>query len=146
MRTSSASATTSRARVTSSSSASGRASAARPSTLKSSSRSRTSHEPRGGEPQLRAFLLHLAAERELAENTIIAYRRDLEDLSDYFRTRRRTLTNADVEDYLTYLRRLRSAKKATKTIARRIAAIRVFLRYLAGEGTNVDRILQQIER
>ncbi len=37
-------------------------------------------------------------------------------------------------------------KKSTKTVARRIAAIRVFLRFLSGEGYDADKILQQIER
>src|SRR5439155_15675717 len=36
--------------------------------------------------------------------------------------------------------------QSTKTIARRIAAIRVYLRFVAGEGKDVTKILQQIER
>ena len=103
-------------------------------------------DPRSGEPLLRAFLLHLASERGLANNTLLAYRSDLDDLAAHFRTRRRTFNSAGVEDYRTYLHGQRSAKKATKTVARRVAAIRVFLRFLSGEGKKVDRILQQIER
>ncbi len=101
---------------------------------------------RSSQPILREFLLHLASERGLAENTLLAYASDLEDLATYLKTRKRTLTNAGVDDYLTYLHHLRRTKKATKTVARRIAAMRVFLRFLAGQGKDVDRILQQIER
>src|SRR5688572_26935951 len=115
-------------------------------TKASSSRLRSPLEPHSGDPLLRQFLLHLASERGLAENTLLAYRRDLDGLSAYFRSRRRTFANAGVDDYRTYLHGQRKEKKATKTIARRIAAIRVFLRFLAGEGKDVDRILQQIER
>ena len=101
---------------------------------------------RSTQPILREFLLHLASERGLAENTLLAYASDLEDLSAHFKTRKRTLTNANVDDYLTYIHHLRRTKKATKTVARRIAAMRVFLRFLAGQGRDVDHILQQIER
>lgn len=82
----------------------------------------------------------------MADNTLLAYRRDLEDVCKHLESRKRTLANAGVDDYLSYLHGLRAHKKATKTVARRIAAIRVFLRFLAGEGKNVDPILQQIER
>src|SRR4051812_11926119 len=98
------------------------------------------------EPALRPFLLHLACERGLAPNTLLAYRRDLEGLAEHFRTRHRSMLSAGVDDYRDYLHTQRRAKKATKTVARRIAAIRVFLKFQAGEGRNVDPILQQIER
>lgn len=98
------------------------------------------------DPLLRRFLLHLASERGLAENTLLAYRRDLQDLASHLSDRNRGFTSADVEDFRSYLHQLRRDKKATKTVARRVAAVRVFLRFLAGEGHNVDRILQQIER
>jgi integrase/recombinase XerD len=110
------------------------------------SNSRSALETRSRSPLLRSFLLHLASERGLAENTIHAYRRDLEALDDHFHKRHRTFSNADVEDYRDYLHGQRRAKMATKTVSRRIAAIRVFLRYLGGEGHDVDPILQQIER
>jgi integrase/recombinase XerD len=139
MPTSTASATIKPARTTKNSSTSA-SSNGKPSRL------RSTLEPRGHEPLLRTFLLHLASERGLAENTLLAYRRDLEDLSAHLAKRRRTFSNAGVEDYRTYLHGLRHAKKATKTVARRIAAIRIFLRFLAAEGKDVDRILQQIER
>jgi len=76
--------------------------------------------------------LHLASERGLAENTIHAYRRDLEALDDHLHKRHRTFVNAKVDDYRDYIHGQRRAKMATKTVSRRIAAIRVFLRYLGG--------------
>jgi integrase/recombinase XerD len=95
---------------------------------------------------LKAFLVHLASERGLAVNTLLGYRRDLEDLEAFLGERGRTFTNASPDDYVAYLHGQRRIKRATKTVARRIAAIRVFLRFLAGEGYEVDKILQQIER
>ena len=112
----------------------------------SSSKSLSPLEPRNGDPTLRQFLLHLASERGLAPNTLLAYRRDLDDFCASLKPRRRKLIDADADDYRAYLQNLRKTKKATKTVARRVAAIRVFLRFLAGEGRKVDHILHQIER
>ena len=95
---------------------------------------------------MRQFLLHLASERGLAHNTLLAYRQDLEDLAAHLRNKKRSLTKAKADDYRDYVHSQRRENKSTKTVARRIAAMRVFLRFLAGEGHNVDRILQQLER
>ncbi|MEA2708985.1 MAG: integrase/recombinase XerD [Phycisphaerales bacterium] len=90
--------------------------------------------------------MHLASERGLAVNTLFAYRRDLENLEDAFDERGLTFTTASPDEYRDYLHGQRRANRSTKTIARRIAAIRVFLRFLSGEGYDVAGILQQIER
>ena len=95
---------------------------------------------------LRSFLLHLASERGLAGNTLLAYRRDLEDLEDFLIERGRSFASGSSDDYVAYLHSQRRRGRATKTVARRIAAIRVFLRFLTAEGHDVDAILQQIER
>ncbi len=110
------------------------------------SRSRSPIDTRSRHPLLREFLLHLASERGLANNTLLAYRRDLENLEDFFIRQRKTLSNAKADDYLNYIRDQRRIGNSTKTIARRIAAIRVFLRFLDSQGRDVKRILQQIER
>lgn len=101
---------------------------------------------RSNSPLLRDFLLFLAAERGLAENSIHAYRRDLESLEDYLTERRTSFEHADVDHYRAYLRDQSKQKQSTKTVARRLAAIRVFLRYRASLGEDVDAILQQLER
>src|SRR5918999_747040 len=54
-------------------------------------------------PEVRAFLLHLAAERGLADNSLHAYRRDLEDMDDHFRRSGKTLLTADADDFRAYL-------------------------------------------
>jgi integrase/recombinase XerD len=98
-------------------------------------------------PHLRAFLLYLASERGLADNSLHAYRRDLEDLERFLiGSRRRTFTSAVAEDFRDYLQSQSRANKSTRTVARRLAAIRVFLRYLAADGHDTSNILQQLER
>lgn len=97
-------------------------------------------------PELRAFLLHLASERGLADNSLHAYRRDLEDLDRFLATRSKDFISADTDDYRSYLHHLSRSKKATRTVARRLAAIRVLLRFLTAEGHDRTHVLQQLER
>src|SRR5258706_12997700 len=99
-----------------------------------SSKSRSPVESPTGPPILRAFLLHLASERGLADNSLHAYRRDLEDMEDYFIGIRKSLITADGNDFRIYLQNQTRKGQSTKTVARRLAAIRVFLRFLPSIG------------
>lgn len=110
------------------------------------STSRSPTHTRSTDATLRAFLLYLASERGLAENSLHAYRRDLEDIDDFVRQRHRTLTSAAIEDFRAYIQSQSKKGRATKTQARRIAAMRVFLRYLTSQGQDTSSILQQLER
>jgi integrase/recombinase XerD len=118
-----------------------------------SSKSRSPLDTRCPQPIVRTFLLYLASERGLADNSLQAYRRDLEDLEDYFRERGVDFTTAGSsgstlsgDDFRGYLQDLSRRHKSTKTVARRIAALRVFLRYLLAQERDVTGILQQLER
>jgi integrase/recombinase XerD len=97
-------------------------------------------------PELRAFLLHLASERGLAENTLHAYRRDLQDLDRYLHRRGRNFLTARVDDFRQYLQDQTRQGQSTRTVSRRLAAIRVFLRFLGSLGHDRADILQQLER
>lgn len=111
-----------------------------------SSRSRSRLTTAGGGQQLSAFLLHLASERGLADNTLNAYRRDLEDMERYFTARGKTPVSADGDDYRAYLQDQTRKKRSTRTVARRVAALRVFLRFLSANGEDRTDVLAQIER
>jgi integrase/recombinase XerD len=97
-------------------------------------------------PQVRAFLLYLASERGLAENTLHAYRRDLEDLDSWFGAAGSSILSGSADEFRRYLRDQTARGRSTKTVARRLAAIRVFLRYLTAEGRDFTPVLQQLER
>jgi len=90
--------------------------------------------------------MHLASERGLAENSLHAYRRDLESVEGFLRPRGRTLTTAVADDLRAYLQGQTRDGRSTKTVARRYAALRVFLKFLLAEGHDVGPLLQQIER
>lgn len=111
-----------------------------------SSASRSPLQTRSDQPIVRAFLLHLASERGLSHNTLHAYRRDLEDIADFFDSRGKVLLNGDVEDYRLYLQSQTRRGQSTKTVARRLAAIRIFLKFLMDEGHDTEPILRQLER
>ncbi|MFC3167894.1 site-specific tyrosine recombinase XerD [Paracoccus fontiphilus] len=85
-----------------------------------------------------AFLDAKAAESGSAQNTMLAYGRDLRDLSDWLAARRATLadlTRERVEDYLTHCD-AQGLSRATR--ARRLSSIRQFSRFALEEGWRED--------
>ena len=104
------------------------------------------HPPATGSAEIRPFLAYLATERGLAGNTLEAYRRDLTDLAAFAAHRGKTLASADALDYREYLQAQSRAGRSTRTVARRLAAIRAFCKYLAVEGIDKQRDLDQLDR
>ena len=81
-----------------------------------------------------AFLEMMQAERGASQNTIVAYRRDLDDFLNYLeKTDQKLLTldGAHLRGYLTYLR---SQYMSVRTQSRHLSAIREFYRFLYSEG------------
>jgi integrase/recombinase XerD len=78
----------------------------------------------GLDPAVDGFLALLATRR--APRTVEAYRRDLEQLTDFLG---HSPAKATTEDLERYLAELRAAGRAPATIARRIAATRAFFRH-----------------
>jgi integrase/recombinase XerD len=95
---------------------------------------------------LRPFLMYLASERGLADNSLHAYRRDLSDTQRWLEARGKTLLSAQADDLRMSLQDQTRRGQSTRTVARRLAALRIFLRYLTGEGDDRSGILQQLER
>jgi integrase/recombinase XerD len=84
------------------------------------------------------FLDMLAAERGAGENTLSAYRRDLDDFAEYLVTKRRTVLNAATDDIRGYLQALSKREFAAASVARRLSAIRQLYRFLYAEGKRGD--------
>jgi integrase/recombinase XerD len=81
-----------------------------------------------------AFLLHLGAERRLSPNTVEAYGHDLQMLGAFAAGRGRTpagLNRADVE---AFVRQLMAEGRAPRSVARVVATLRAFYRYLVVSG------------
>ncbi len=106
-------------------------------------------------PLVDSFLDMLTAERGAAMNTRQAYWRDLADFSLYLRERaKKEIVDATPDEIKSYLRDLgekihvkgqNKAQIATRTVARRLSALRQFYRYLVSENIRKDDPTSTIE-
>jgi integrase/recombinase XerD len=90
------------------------------------------------EALIELFLDMLAAERGAGENTLAAYRNDLEDLSAHLRTSRSTIANATTDSLRKFLAGLDERGFKSSSLARRLSAIRQLYRFLYSEGKRGD--------
>lgn len=84
------------------------------------------------------FLEMMAAERGASPRTIEAYKRDLADITAFFKLRGLDLGAAKVEDVRMYLEKLQYASMAPRTAARRLSCLRQFYKFLFVEGLLKD--------
>ncbi|HEX8323823.1 MAG TPA: site-specific tyrosine recombinase [Tepidisphaeraceae bacterium] len=108
------------------------------------SQSRSAAKPTPAE--VRPLLVYLQTERGLARNSIDAYRRDLADLGDHLSKQAKSLADANADDFRLYLQAQSKAGQSTKTVARRLAAIRTYLKYCEVIGHDRKAVLDQLER
>jgi integrase/recombinase XerD len=90
------------------------------------------------------FLAALSSERGLAANTISAYRRDLRDYAAFVASATGG-GDVDGEVIAAYIADLRERSLGTATIARRIASVRGYHRFLIAEGLEDDDPTRLIE-
>ncbi len=85
-----------------------------------------------GDVWLESFVAYAAGECHLAENTVIAYRRDLVRFFGWLEGRPvRSLSIQDLADYASWLHR---QNLAPASIGRHLVSLKVFFRYLQVEG------------
>jgi len=80
------------------------------------------------------FLFYCRSEKGLAANTLEAYARDLQKLSEFLRLRKREILTADPDDLRGFVDSLYAAKLSGRSIARHIAGIRNFFKYYVSRG------------
>jgi integrase/recombinase XerD len=81
-----------------------------------------------------SFLNYLSVERGLSNNTIISYREDLNSYTDFMiRQRIDTLSRIVKNDIINFMLNQKDKGISANSIARRLAAIRMFHRFLARE-------------
>jgi integrase/recombinase XerD len=107
---------------------------------------RTDQAARPASPLIDRFIAYLAAERGLAPNTLDAYRNDLDAAREFLEAARRPLAEANADDWQGFLQGSTRAGLKTKTVARRVAAVRSLLKFQAVEGRDVSGILDRLER
>src|SRR6185295_10900284 len=85
-------------------------------------------------PMVADFLTHLEKERDVSPNTLLAYRRDLEEfvgfLGAYYGAREWTWQGLDRLAIRGFLAHLTRRKLNKRSIARALSAVRSFYRYL----------------
>ena len=83
---------------------------------------------------LDTYLRHLQAVRRLSANTLESYARDLKSLDEYARGRGRAARSLDRPQLEAWVRGLMSAGRAPSSVARAIAGVRGFYRFLVMDG------------
>lgn len=91
-------------------------------------------------PWVNAFIDYLRSECHLAENTTAAYRRDMRRFMGWLAGRAvAKLTIRELADYATFLN---EQKLAPPSIARHLASLKVFFRYLQLEGVLGENLVE----
>ncbi len=85
--------------------------------------------------QLDDFFLYIASEKGLAENTIIAYKKDSYSFTEFLKERgQQGFKAVQEEEVVLFLNSLKEKKYATSSICRALIAIKVLFRFLKREG------------
>src|SRR5215468_10056852 len=84
------------------------------------------------------FLDMLAAEQGAGENTLAAYRRDLEDFSAFLSHRKQAFATVETEILRDYLADLDTRGFKSSSVARRLSAVRHLFRFLLNERIRSD--------
>jgi integrase/recombinase XerD len=85
-------------------------------------------------PNEMAFLHHLRGERALSENTISAYRGDLNAMLGFLAGRGKSELDCETDDIISYFAQLRRQGRAPATMARKASAAKMYARFLVEEG------------
>ena len=90
------------------------------------------------ERNIELFLEMLSAERGAAQNTLEAYRRDLDHFSGFARATKTPMRDLSTQQIRDYLGVIRDEGLAVSSRSRRLSAVRQFYRFLFIEGMRKD--------
>lgn len=80
------------------------------------------------------YLDELRVSRRLSPNTILAYRRDLNQLLAFGESESRAVDELDRQELEAFVRRLMSSGRSPRSVARTVACVRGFYRFLVLDG------------
>jgi integrase/recombinase XerD len=86
------------------------------------------------EAHTRSFLNYLRVEKGLADNTILAYQRDMLKFAEFINKRKIKTENIERSQVVDFLRSLYLAKLDSRSVARHLVTIRHFFRFCFAEG------------
>lgn len=87
---------------------------------------------------IETFIEMMAVERGAADNTLMAYRRDLEDTSAFLSRRGVSLSNASSDHIRAFVSSLAALGFAASSQSRRMSSLRQFYKFLYAEGMRAD--------
>lgn len=79
---------------------------------------------------LDAFIDNIWIEKGLSKNTLESYRSDLEQFSNWLKTKDLSFSKTAKKDILSYLSFLFKSGLGSKTVARKLSSLKSFFRYL----------------
>jgi integrase/recombinase XerD len=85
-------------------------------------------------PLIDAYLTHLTVERRLATNSVESYARDLNQLAQFAAGSGRAVEALDRPDLERFVRELMAAGRSPRSVAREVACVRGFYRFLVVDG------------
>jgi len=80
------------------------------------------------------FLNYLTVEKGLSQNTLEAYKRDIQKFKNYLEKTGKDITNFKRNDLISYINHLRDLGTQTTTVARNLAALRGLCKFMLMEG------------
>lgn len=97
------------------------------------------------EEALSDFLLYIASEKGLSNNTVEAYQRDIQSFVDFLNLQKITLETVGQQHIVAFLSHLKLMDYATSSICRTFIAIKVFCRFMKREGVKSNHIAIHLE-
>ena len=88
-------------------------------------------------PLIDAYLTHLTVERRLAANSLESYARDLNQLARFASGHGRAVEALERPDLERFVRELMAAGRSPRSVAREVACLRGFYRFLAVSYTHL---------
>ena len=85
-------------------------------------------------PLIDAYLTHLTVERRLAANSLESYARDLNQLARFAAGHGRPVEALERQDLERFVRELMAAGRSPRSVAREVACVRGFYRFLVVDG------------
>ena len=80
------------------------------------------------------FVDYLKNTRKMSENTVEAYRRDIDAYARFLAERDKDLDEATNTDVVAYLMDLKAGGKSKSTVNRKLASLRIFYKYMMSSG------------
>lgn len=85
---------------------------------------------RSDESYIAHFQTYLLTEKRAAQNTFLAYKNDIEQLEEFFKSKKLSIENSKTSHLKSFIKVLREKGLKNKSLIRKISSFKVFFKYL----------------